>query len=271
MKPRIPKLPTALMGMCLFAQPLMAQAPTDTTDAEKAAMAKDAVSMAPAADEASRKAQADLKTDEADSAAATKAVDTFLVQAEIPAEPVPAPVPPPNQPLDLEPGPDDTVIRCEAGMYFDPVEGVLVYRKNVTVKDPRLNLSGANELKVFFSKKEEKPGAPKEPKNKDDKPKFGANLGSNFGDVERIVATGAVVLDQKPADGKEAIKASGAFLSYNVKTDQVTIKGGYPWILQGKNFLRAKEPDLILRIAPKAGTFVTEGVWEMGGSVERKK
>jgi hypothetical protein len=35
--------------------------------------------------------------------------------------------------------------------------------------------------------------------------------------------------------------------------------------------LRAKEPNLILRISPNAGSFVTEGHWEMGGKIEQKQ
>jgi hypothetical protein len=31
------------------------------------------------------------------------------------------------------------------------------------------------------------------------------------------------------------------------------------------------EPDLILRLSPKTGAFVTEGNWQMGGNLEQKK
>ena len=32
-----------------------------------------------------------------------------------------------------------------------------------------------------------------------------------------------------------------------------------------------KEPNLILRLSPKTGSFITEGNWEMGGNLEQKK
>jgi len=212
----------------------------------------------------------------ADAGAASQAAATFLIQADLPPV-APDANPPPAKPLDVKPGPADTVINCEGGMYFDPDEGVLVYLKNVTVKDPRFDLSGADELKIFFGKKPAK--TPKDPKDKSKtaepgkaKDAFGGNLGANFGDVERIVANGAVLLNQKKAAaGKEPIQASGAIFSYDLKADQIIIKGGFPWVVQGATFLRAKEPNLILRISPDAGSFITEGRWEMGGNLEQKK
>ncbi|NJM37478.1 MAG: hypothetical protein HC845_06210 [Akkermansiaceae bacterium] len=148
---------------------------------------------------------------------------------------------------------------------------MLVYLKNVTVKDPRFNLSGANEVKVFFGKKPPKDGA-KTTDEKPEKSKFGGNIDVDFGEVEKIVATGAVLLEQiATEEGKEPIKASGAIFSYHVKEDQATISGGFPWVIQGTTYLRAKQPNLTLRLSPKAGTFNTEGDWEMGGNIEQKK
>ena len=65
-------------------------------------------------------------------------------------KPVPAPV------AEFTPGPDDAVIDCDGGMYFNSEEGVLVYLDNVTVEDPRLKMRGADEIKVFFAPKEAK-------------------------------------------------------------------------------------------------------------------
>jgi hypothetical protein len=273
MKPLTPFRAMAALGMSLLAQNLSAAPPATLSDTEKTALQADATSTAPAAEKAAAAAHASLDQDLADSAAATKDAATFLVQADIPAAPATSPgtIPASDKPLPVTPAVTDTVIQCEGGMYFDPDEGVLVYLKNVTVKDPRFNLSGANELKIFFGKKpakEAKEGDKPEPKK--DKPKNG--LGAGFGEVERIVATGAVLIEQKPtAADKEPIKASGAIFSYNLKADQIIIQGGFPWVLQGATFMRAKEANLILRISPKAGNFITEGNWEMGGNLEQKK
>lgn len=259
----------AVFGLALLTQTVSAQPPPVTTGAEHAAIDADAASLATKSAEAAASTARVLEKDLADGAAASAAAASFLVQAEIPPVSTDA-VPPPSRPLDVKPGPNDTVINCEGGMYFDPKEGVLVYLKNVTVKDPRFNLSGANELKVFFGKKAAdatKKEGPAKPRDG-----LGGNVGADFGDVERVVATGAILIDQKPqTSGKEPIKASGAIFSYNIKEDQIIIKGGFPWVLQGSTYMRAKEANLALRISPKAGGFSTEGNWDMGGNIEQKK
>jgi hypothetical protein len=146
-------------------------------------------------------------------------------------------------------------------MYFDADEGILVYLKNVKVTDPRFNLSGASQLKVFFEKKPEK-------KEAKDKPKEPGGMG-NFGDVKKLVAEGAVLIDQKGVGGKDSVQASGRILTYNIPTGEIIIHGGYPWVKQGTYFARAKEPNLTLRLLNN-GSFSTEGNWEMGGNLNLK-
>ncbi len=162
------------------------------------------------------------------------------------------------QPLNVNPGPEDTVISCEDGMFFDAEEGVLVYLKNVKVTDPRFTLTGANELKIFFDKK---------PVKNDADPEKAAGIGANFGDVKKLLATGAVRILQKGVAGKEPVEASGAILNYNIKSGEIIISDGFPWVKQGKFFARAKEPNLTLRLL-NDGSFSTRGNWEMGGNLK---
>jgi hypothetical protein len=169
----------------------------------------------------------------------------------------------------------------------------MVYLKNVRVTDPRFILSGANELKIFLGKKPatapkkpaaspEKPAAsPEKPAASPEKPAasrekpakkdpLGSGPGAKFDDVERIVASGAVRILQKATEaGKEPVEASGAICTYHPKTGQIILSGGYPWVKQGATFMRAEQPNLILRIL-KTGSFVTEGKWVMGGPLNRK-
>jgi lipopolysaccharide export system protein LptA len=150
-------------------------------------------------------------------------------------------------------------------MYFDADDGVFVYLRNVVVKDPRFDLSGANELKVFLGKKPDE----KTRENASQKSADGKGVGARFGDVERIVATGAVrVLQKQIEPGKLPVEASGAIFTYHPKTGNIHLQGGYPWVKQGTSFMRAKEPNLILRIK-KDGSFVTEGRWDMRGKVDQ--
>lgn len=244
---------------------LLAAPPAVLSDDEKAAIQADAAASAPAHATASREARVELRATLDASTAAAAAATAFLEQAELAAEKTDA-VPEPTAPLEIQPGPGDTLITCDGGMYFDADAGVFVYLKNVRVADPRFALSGANELKIFLGKKPEenteKPTAPEKP---------ATGLGAKFGDVERIVATGAVrILQKQPEAGKEPVEASGAIFTYHTGSGEIVLSGGYPWVKQGTSFMRAKQPNLNLRIH-KNGSFVTEGNWEMGGTLNQNR
>jgi lipopolysaccharide export system protein LptA len=185
----------------------------------------------------------------------SKAALTFLESSGMKVDFSKQPEP---KPLEISPSASDTVITCEGGMYFDADEGVLVYLKDVQVSDPRFALKGAQQLKVFFEKKEAKP-----------EKKSSSAMGS-FGDVRKIIAEGAVVIDQKSVDGKEPIQASGRELIYDIQSKEITISGGFPWVKQGTYYARAKQADLSMRIL-ESGSFSTKGPWEVGGTLEQKK
>lgn len=249
-----------LAGTALIAAP-----PGALTPQEKSTIAADASTAASAHAENSRAAKEELRAELDASAAATAAATAFLENSKL-ASPETGAEPPPAAPLDAKPSAEDTVVSCDGGMYFNSDEGVFVYLKNVRVADPRFALSGANELKVFLAKKpEQKPDQPAP----DNKPSIG--LGAKFGDVERIVATGAVrILQKQPEAGKEPVEASGAIFTYHPESGEIVLTGGYPWVKQGASYMRAKESGLSLRIQ-KDGSFITEGNWEMGGRLDQKR
>ncbi|MFM2197216.1 MAG: hypothetical protein RLZZ505_648 [Verrucomicrobiota bacterium] len=252
----------ALVALCLAPSPLVAAPPAFVSEEELAAIKADAAPAKPEMDKRSAATQASfndtLEKGKKASAAALEFISTSDIKniaAEEPAGESEA------KPLEVNPGPEDTLITCEGGMYFDSDEGVLVYLKNVKVTDPRFTLSGVQQLKVFFEKKPEK----KEAKDKAD-PQGGMG---NFGDVQKLVAEGAVLIDQKAVGGKDAVQASGAVLTYDIPTGEIIIHGGYPWVKQGAYFARAKQPNLTLRLLTD-GSFSTQGNWEMGGNLNLK-
>jgi hypothetical protein len=179
--------------------------------------------------------------------------------------------------LEVDPNAELTVINSEAGFYFDSANGVFVYLKNVRVNDPRFHLTAANDLKIFFDKKEptakpdkateDKAAAPD--KGKKDSLSFG---GGGFGDPRKIVATGAVrMLEKNPKSGKEPLEVSGALFSYDIVSGDIIISGGYPWFKQGAMYMRAKSPNALIRI-DKNMQAVTEGSdWESGVPINQKQ
>ncbi len=202
------------------------------------------------------------------SADANRAATEFLDKAGLLAanDAQPADTPAAAEPLKVDDDPARTVISCDGGFYFDANKGVFVYLKNVRVTDPRFDLTGANELKIFTAKK---PATDKPPA--DGKSGKIAGKEIDLGEVEKIVATGAVKITQKnPKKGDAPIIASGAIFSYNVKTEGIVISGGFPWFTQGDRYARARESNLTLRIDKDFNTS-TEGNWDMGFKLQDKK
>jgi len=69
---------------------------------------------------------------------------------------------------------------------------------------------------------------------KDAKKAAGLGGDGDSGEISRIVATGNVVVDYKPAQkGKEPIKASAHMVVYDLEKEQLILRGGSPWIIRG--------------------------------------
>ncbi len=264
-----PPPPSTSMNTNPFAIPaaaLLAFAPTTApaappafvTPEEIAEMKTQAAKARPAYETAEKSTSASLSAGREAATTASAAATSFMRKNEI--NTIASDDSREAAPLEVSPGPNDTVINCEGGMYFDNDEGVLVYMKNVTVIDPRFNLSGADELKIFFDKK---------PAGKEDDPEEAPGLASNIGDVRKLIATGAVRMIQKSVDGKKPVEASGGLLIYDIKSGEMIISERFPWVKQGTFYARAKEANLSLRLL-NTGEFNTRGAWEMGAPLDLK-
>lgn len=265
--PSAPRSAATALAATLLSLPVFAERPPRLTPEERAGLVKDATSLAPEQKKAAAEAKDLIEADRRVSSDANNAVAAFLKQAaltaiSIEASPESAPG---SKPLEVHRTPQDTVIESDDGMYFDAEKGLLVYLKNVRLDDPRFTLTGANELKIIMAKKP--PAKPAEGEKKDKAaPVLGGNA-EGFGDVERIIATGAVKLVQKPTPGKDTVEAFAAVVTYNVKTGEIILNDGYPWVKQGDKTFRAKEKNLYLRIQ-KDFSFVTEGNWDTSGRLD---
>lgn len=268
----------AVLGMSLISQPATAAPPPVLTQKEQEAIQADALpSVRPAAEDREEFVES-VKTDLTDGMKASAAAIAFLTQAQLPVPDVNDAVPA-DKPKDFEVDPKQTtVIHCDGGFYFDSKEGVLVYLKNVTVKDPRFHLSGANELKIFFTEKKEEPGKKKPndtpPSDKSDSASM-ADIGKKFGQVDRIVATGAILLDQIPDKTQEEpetpIRASGAIFTYNVQTKKAVLMGGYPWVVQEPQKLRSTRAMGVLNLDLNNNSFQTDTGWDTFLNLENMK
>ena len=267
MRPNTTKT-AALLALCLAPSLTIAAPPTNVSESELAEINKAAASVKPQLSAQSDEISASLEADLAEAKKAADAAHSFVKSADL-KDVSTETTTTEGAPLKIAPGPEDTVIKCDGGMYFDAEAGILVYLKNVSVTDPRFTLSGADELKVFFEKKEPKKPVPADKKGDDKKevvkkPEV-SGPAANFGYVKKLIATGTVHLVQKSVAGKEPVEASGGILTYDVPKGEIIISQRYPWVKQGNFYARAKQPNLTLRLL-NTGSFSTQGEWEVGAS-----
>lgn len=139
------------------------ESPKPSTDAERfAELRLKPEELAKVAEEAATRAP-QVKASEADTDAALETVrgqaegaritmNGFFQAAALTsllAEPVPATgdVPAPV----LPPDPQKTTITSKEGAYFDSAEGLAIFLKDVKVQNPKFQLKGADELKIFMN------------------------------------------------------------------------------------------------------------------------
>lgn len=256
----------ATAAAAMIATAAQADPPQRLTDAQRAALEQSAVSAAPAVRDAATVAQKQIADSQATSAQTSAEAKEFTQQADIKvSEPAAVPA---AKPLEVQDGPQAAKISAADGMYFDAEKGVLVFLKDVTVKDPRFQLSGAQEVKVYFA---QKPKAEKDKaKNDGDKPKTGGGMfaGANaeFGDVERIIATGAPLIVAKGQNGEKDVEACAAVFDFNMKTGEAIMHGGFPWVRQGDVYFRSNVANGYVRFPNlnKNPSFITSGPSDSG-------
>lgn len=274
----------ALLAFCLTPSLAISAPPAFVSEAELAEIKTAAQTVKPKLDAEIEATKAKLTADLTAAQSASDSAHGFIKSADL--KDIAPESKDDGAPLEVAPGPNDTVIKCEGGMYFDAEAGVLVYLKNVTVTDPRFTLSGIDELKIFFAKKDPKkpagsdkskdgikepaPNDSKKPEtDKKDTGKKPEAIGpaANFGDVQKLIATGTVRLVQKGVGGEEPVEASGGLFVYDVPKGEIIISQRYPWVKKGNFYATAKEPNPTLRILNN-GSFYTEGDWTMKGNLK---
>jgi len=272
-----------LTALLVSTATLALAAPEPFTEAELKVIDAQMVSeSAPLLEEIAPTRELITRTDQL-SQAATIGLKSFAQEIKRPVlltalTPDKAPKPKPETP---KPDPKGLQVTCEGGMYFDAEKGHLVYLKNVFIKEPRFTMRAGTELKIFLEKKPALPAAKPKPTDKpatEDKPaSFGGP--SNFGDVKNIIATGGVeVLKRavkkeakpdpaaKPADKRvlndKPIRATAATATYDNKSGDIVLRGDFPLIQQGSQYIRAQEAGLYIRIYANGDLYFQPGKWE---------
>lgn len=197
---------------------------------------------------------------------------TLLAEPFVPAAATSTDVPRPNIPAD----PTKTRITSDDGAFFDSKNGLLIFLKNVVVRDPRFSLTGADELKVFFDPKEVPAAAKAAPKppageqaNPPPEPVKPGGAGAlvkeekavigdaKFGKPNRIIATGTVVVEyQSGKQDDPPVKASARTVIYDLKKEQFILRGGSPWVLREGQLSSVPGNDAYI-VIEKDGSFVT--------------
>lgn len=197
---------------------------------------------------------------------------TLLAEPFVPAAATSTDVPRPNIPAD----PTKTRITSDDGAFFDSKNGLLIFLKNVVVRDPRFSLSGADELKVFFDPKEvpaaakaapkppagEQANLPPEPAKPEGagapvKEEKAGIADAKFGKPNRIIATGTVVVEyQSGKQDDPPVKASARTVIYDLKKEEFILRGGSPWVLREGQLSSVPGNDAYI-VIQKDGSFVT--------------
>ncbi len=149
----------------------------------------------------------------------------------------------------------ETEITCDDGLYFDSEEGVLVFMRNVSLRNPGLHLDCDNQLKVYMEKAPQ-PQKKSAEKSKDDA--TGPTVGGmdvNFKDARLVAADGNVVLRRLDEQGREMV-ARGEKMTYNVKTQETILTGGKLSLTCGESTSSFEGDGAFIRIYPNGSAYV---------------
>lgn len=144
----------------------------------------------------------------------------------------------------------ETEITCADGLYFDMEEGVLVFIREVRLRNPTMSLDCDNQLKVFLEKRdfEERKKGEKAASSLD-------NVNVDFSDARLITADGNVILRRLDAQGRW-MEARGEKMSYDVKTKETILTGGRLFLSYGDSSSTFEGPGAFIRIYANGSAYV---------------
>ncbi|KAA5510879.1 hypothetical protein F2Y49_24920, partial [Bacteroides caccae] len=158
-----------------------------------------------------------------------------------------------------------TEITYDDGLYFDMKEGVLVYMKNVHVRNPEFSLDCTGPLKIYMQyvekKGKKKPSDRKKEEGKEiDKsgPVLPNDGNFDFNSIKKVTASGNVVLRYTDKDGN-LCTAKAEKATYDANTGEIILAGNYPSLSRGGSFFKSDARDGFIRVYGNGNVYIPKG------------
>ena len=171
-------------------------------------------------------------------------------------------------------------VDCDGDLYFDMEEGVLVFMKNVRVRNPNLSMDCADHLKIyaeFVPKKpgDKKPSERKQEKEKEkekegEKPQVALPNGGNFdyNSIKTVAASGNVKASYTNKEG-ETSNAQADKITYNAKTGEIILTGS-PVIITPDAIIKNPNKDAFIRVYSNGNMYSSRGTKTTFRHVDKK-
>lgn len=171
-------------------------------------------------------------------------------------------------------------VDCDGDLYFDMEEGVLVFMKNVRVRNPNLSMDCADHLKIYAEFVPKKPGDKKpserkkekeqEKKTEEDKPQVALPNGGNFdyNSIKTVAASGNVKASYTNKQG-ETSNAQAEKITYNAKTGEIILTGS-PVIITPDVIVKNPNKDAFIRVYSNGSMYGSRGTRTTFRHVDKK-
>lgn len=171
----------------------------------------------------------------------------------------------PSTPQDAA-KPPPTNITCDEGVYFDMKEGLLVYMKNVHVRNPSLSLDCTGPLKIYLEYVEKdgkkKPSERQKEAGKkvdESQPKLPNDGNFDFNSVKKVAASGNVVIHYTDKKG-DTRTAKADKITYNAKTGEAILTGNYPSVSDGNTVMQCAGKNDFIRAYADGNLYFSGGI-----------
>lgn len=171
-------------------------------------------------------------------------------------------------------------VDCDGDLYFDMEEGVLVFMKNVRVRNPSLSMDCADHLKIYAEFVPKKPGDKKPSERRKEKeaekgkeggqPQVALPNGSNFdyNSIKTVAASGNVRASYTNKEG-ETSHAQAEKITYNAKTGEIILTGS-PLITTPDVIVKNPNKDAFIRVYANGNMYGSRGTKTTFRHVDKK-